>query len=224
VDADPVRVQAEKWEEGYRKCLNVVKKYRDENGAATGGDVHRWLMRWVDRNPLHQFCFLKDWISETSSEKWDERLAVQALFWIVQDCRNAFLQSGCTNCAADGGVPIARVWVRIPKADAAKSKCQILAIDTHPPYRRPIRSNNWLSPLGCVNVGQVIWRRAEDAQATLNGLGLRLGNPAVFSMPHTATALEAELEEGKVIIPSDSVSKLQIIDCGRLGFRVVGIR
>lgn len=223
-EADPVRIHAEKWEEAYRKCLNVVKKYREENGAATGGDVHRWLIRWIDRNPLHQFCFLKDWILETAPENWDEKLSVQALFWIVQDCRNSFLLSGCGDCPSGGGVPIARVWVRSSKAGGAKSKVQILAVDAHPPYRRLIRQDYWLAPMGSVNVGRVIWRRAEDAQGTLNGLGLKLGNSTVFAIPGTVKALQTELEDGRLIIPSDTVSKLQIFDGGALGFRVVGIR
>jgi len=88
-DADPLRLQAEKWEEGYRGCLEVLKRYREEHDNAKGAEIQHWLLRWLERYPLRQFGFVKDWVSHKPADEWDQRQAVQALFWIVQDRRNA---------------------------------------------------------------------------------------------------------------------------------------
>src|SRR5262249_9140956 len=220
--SDPSRVEAANWAEQYGKCLDVVRRYRKEVGGSAGADVQRWLTRWLDKNPLHYFCFLKDWLCGKSAEAWTENLAVEALFWIVQDCRNAFLHCGCFECQEDLGVPIARVWVKLAAGTGGKSKCQVLTIDTQPPYRRAIHGSCWPAPLGQVNLGQVIWRRADDGAATLGRLGVRLGAPLEFKLPDTAEALEHALDGG-LLVPSDRVNQLLIFDSGSLGFRIVGI-
>jgi hypothetical protein len=223
-DHDPLQAEVAKWENGYSQCLDVVTRYQNECGKAKGADIQRWLMQWLGRNPPRQFGFLKDWIAEADTEKWVEKLAVQALFWIVQDCRNTFLQSGCSGCESAAGVPIARLWVRLPAAGATKSKCRVLAIDTQRPYRRPILGACWPAPLGQVNAGQVIWRQAEDARAILNGLGIRSSTTPEFTMPQTADDLYKELNLGKLMVATDSTSKLQTFKWGNLGDRVVAIK
>jgi hypothetical protein len=222
-DGDPLRLQAEKWEEGYRACLHVLKRYREESDKARGAEIRHWLSRWLERHPLRQFGFVHDWVSHKPADEWDEKDAVQALFWIVQDCRNAYLNSGCPQAQDADGVPIARLWVRLPEPGATKAKCRVIAIDTQPPFRRYMRSHAWPSPLPSLNVARVIWRRIEEAQSMLVGLGMRTREPDGFQLPHTVEALEKELEAGKVMLAVDSVAKLRYLDAGSLGFRVIGV-
>src|SRR5262249_17019518 len=146
--SDPSRVEAANWAEQYGKWLDVVRRDRKEVGGSAGADVQRWLTRWLDKNPLHYFCFLKHWLCGKSAEAWTEKLAVEALFWIVQDCRNAFLHCGCFECQEDLGVPIARVWVKLAAGTGGKSQCQGLTIDTQPPYRRARPGFRAPAPLG----------------------------------------------------------------------------
>src|SRR5262249_52140373 len=98
----------------------------------------------------------------------------------------------------------------------------VLTIDTQPPYRRAIYGSCWPAPLGQVNLGQVIWRRADDGAATLGRLGVRLGAPLEVKLPDTSEALEHALDRG-VLVPSDRVDQWVMCDSGRWGFRIVGI-
>ena len=222
-DSDPFRTQAEHWEEGYRTCLDVVRRFREESEKAKGGDIQQWLLRWIQRNPLRQFNFVSDWIRRVPAQDWNERLAVLALFWMVQDCRNAHLAPGCPRSQTAAGVPIARLLVQMPKPGATQAKCRVIAIDEQPPYRRYIHSDAWPAPMGHINAGRVIWQRVEEAVGILHRLGMRTDADG-FTLPPTTKALETELDEGKVMISSGSVGKLQVLDCGNLGDRVVGVR
>jgi len=222
-DGDPLRLQAEKWEEGYRACLHVLKCYRDESDNAKGAEVHHWLSRWLERHPLRHFGFVKDWVSHKPAGDWDEPQAVQALFWIVQDCRNSYINSSCSHHQGADGVPIARLWLRLPSTSSTKTKCQVIAIDTQPPHRRFMRSDSQPAPLQSVNLARVIWRRVEEAQSMLVGLGMETRDPDLFELPQSVKALEAKLEAGKVIVAIDSVAKLQFVDAGSLGYRVIGV-
>jgi hypothetical protein len=200
-----------------------VKRYRSESDKARGAEIQHWLLRWIERNPLRQLGFVKDWICEKRAEEWDERLAAHALFWIVQDCRNAYLYSGCPQGQTTDGVPIARLWARMPKPGTTKAKCRVIAIDSQPPFRRYVQSDTWPAPMGRVNAARVIWRRVEEAQNILVSLGVETGDVDRFELPHTVRALEGELEKGKLMIALDSVAKLQYFDAGQLGYRVIGV-
>jgi hypothetical protein len=221
--ADSGEALAKKWEEGYRQCLEVVRRYREHCGEAKGGNVKKWLLREIDRRPLRQFAFVSDWINGIPDEEWDERHAVRALFWMVQDCRNAYLQSGCPQAQPESGVPIARLWVHMPSAGATKAKCRVIAIDAQPPYRRYMQGDAWPAPMGYINAGRVIWRRLNEAQGMLISMGIRPGEATRFAMPHSAGALEEELHKGKTMISLESVGRLQFLDCGDLGYRVIGV-
>lgn len=222
-DADPLGSQAEKWEKGYCACLTAVKRYLREADNAKGGEIRHWLLRWIEHNPLRQLGFVKDWIHAKPAEEWDEKLAVEALFWIVQDCRNAYLYSACTQAQPADGVPIARLWVEMPRPGATKAKCRVIAIDAQPPFRRYMHSDMWPAPIGQVNVARLIWRRVEEAQSILVGLGMETRDPARFELPHTVKGLEDELEAGKMMIAMDSKAKLQYFEAGHLGYRVIGV-
>jgi hypothetical protein len=110
----------------------------------------------------------------------------------------------------------------MPKPGAAKAKCRVIAIDSQPPFRRYMQSDAWPAPMGRVNAARVIWRRVEEAQSILVGLGLQTRDPDRFELPLTVRELEAELEAGKLMIALDSIAKLRYLDAGHLGYRVIG--
>src|SRR5207248_2552434 len=128
--------------------------------------ARRWLLNWIDRYPLSQFCSLRDEICNL--DLGNERRLVKILFELVQDCRNVYLNCGCTGCDADEGVPLARVFLELMEGGG----CHVLAIDPYPPYRRPIQPDCWPAPLGKVNVGRFIWHRWEEMCTALVDLGL----------------------------------------------------
>ena len=99
----------------------------------------------------------------------------------------------------------------------------MIAIDTQPPYRRYMQRDIWPAPIQSVNLARVIWRRVDEAQSMLLGLGLKTRDPDLIELPHSVGALEAELEAGKVIVGADSVAKLQFVHAGSLGYRVIGV-
>jgi hypothetical protein len=217
-EADTAASEAKKWADEYEKCSDVVARYTAEVGAGAGGDIQAWLKRWIERFPPRQFCFLRSWIAETPAATWNEKLAVVALFWIVQDCRNAFLSRACSECEEDAGIPLARLWVQ----STPKARCRVLAIDSKPPFRRNLQIDHWPAPPGRLNLGQAIWRRPDDAGALLSRLGLRVKDLEDFELPETADKLSSMLAGG-VIVPNDAACKLRILDAAPFGPRVVSI-
>jgi hypothetical protein len=196
--SDPVEAAAKRWHEAYDKCLEVVRCFKGQfmlskvQSKEANKEAKNWLLRWIDEHPLHQFCFVRDWICTLDLS--NEAEAVKVLFWLVQDCRNAFLTCKCHDCQEHPGVPLARVWLQA-KDDQGTRCCNVVGIDAYPPYRRPISPECWPAPLGQVNLGQVIWHRWEEARAKLAELGVRVGKRKQY---HELATLIAALESGEV--------------------------
>jgi hypothetical protein len=223
-EADAAALEADRWLEGYGKCLDVVSRFTDLGPKANAAEIQDWLKRWIEKNPPHQFGFLTNWISEQPAKDWNQKLAMQVLFWIVQDCRNAYLQSGCSTCGEAAGVPIGRAWVRMVDGVGGKSTCRVLAVDTQPPFRRPIRGASWPAPLGHVNAGPAVWRRLNDAAATLRWLGMNVKGADTFD-PTTIEGPQALTDalSRSLMVPWDSTIKLLLFTGGNFGPRCIGI-
>lgn len=195
-DRDPVCAAADRWEDGYDRCLEILTAYNQKftSGPFEGvrlDAVRKWLRRWVDGHPLHQFCFVRDEIGGLDERKpVTEGDIARLLFLLVQDCRNAYLTCSCHACEDSPGVPLARVWLH---TEEQGRRCKVVAIDPYPPYRRPLRTECWPAPLGWVNVGQVIWHRWEGACARLADLGVSVVGVVDFAIPATVAALKAAL-------------------------------
>jgi len=225
---DPVTAAATRWKEAYDSTLNVLRRFRDTFGTLAGAapeDVRRWLVSWIDANPLSQFCFLRDRICAVQAESLTREATVaRYLFMLVQDARNGFLGCDCFECGRDRGVLLARVYMR-EEEDAphrrGSPRCHVERIDPYPPFRRPLQSECWPAPLGSVNAGQVIWHRAEEACTRLADLGVRAAGTADFVVPPTLAELEAALDCDPLVRCGES-RVVQIHDAGPLGRRVVG--
>jgi hypothetical protein len=201
---DPVRAAAERWHGDYEACLQVVTDFQrvfpslgalsEDARQKVGEDIKRWLLRRLGEAPLRQFCFVHDWIcTMTAEELTDEAKLGQVLFWLVQDCHNAFLTCACYACQDSPGVPLARVWLQATPDSDGKQVCTVLGIDAYPPYRRPLSPECWPAPLGSVNAGQVIWHDLEEARTKLADLGVDVVRQEVFNFPGTVAELEDAL-------------------------------
>ncbi len=211
IGSDPLRAEAEDWHAKYSECLDVVDDFLNflnqfTSLAEHAEDIRRWLVRWIDNHPSHQFCFVRDWVCDMEPEELaDEASLVKVLFWLVQDRRNTFLNCSCHSCQERSGVPLAQVWLQA-KNDKDKGCCHVLGIDAYPPYRRPIRSDCWPAALGQVNLGRLIWHRSEEACVTLADLGVQVDGEVKFEFPATLAELKTELDCSLFVPCGDSVS------------------
>lgn len=214
-DTDPVKAVAEHWKAEYDKCHEVVDRFtRQGLQGGSSDDLRRWLLRWLDDHPLRQFCFVRDWIWDQEIELTNER-ATNILFWIVQDCRNAFLQSSCHACRDDPGVPLARISLRSKVDTADKRTCDVLQIDSYPPYRRPLHPERWPAPLGEVNLGRAIWHKVDEARAILAGLGVTATDEQ-FTIPPSVSALAEQLSSGLLFVKGGSSCRMQVFNNERV--------
>jgi hypothetical protein len=238
---DPITAEAGRWLKGYRECLDVLKQFQDafpslfdpdrgkeaQKTHETGpppDEIRQWLLDWIDVHPLHQFGFIGDEICTVDDEQLlEQRNLTKFLFYLVQDCRNAYLSPGPHDCQRGSGVPLARIWLR-PATDArGRRRCKVLAIDPYPPYRRPLTRTDWPAPLGRVNLGQLIWHRWNEACSVLADLGVEVVEPKHFA-PQTLFALSNALQRDDMFVKCGDAVIVQITDddlgCGAP--RVVG--
>jgi hypothetical protein len=217
-DSDPVKTAATNWVEQYEQCMDVIEQFQ-KSGIQSGSnrdDVRRWLLSWIDKHPLNQFSFVRTWISDQSVDLNTEEIT-KILFWIVQDCRNSFLQCDCFACHDDNGVPLARVTLHLVTSAAGKSSCEIVQVDSYPPYRRPIHLTCWPAPEGQVNLGRAIWQQLEEARSILAGLGLLLSSEENFTIPSTVSDLANALSES-LLVKTGVSCKMQTLDGRVVGF------
>lgn len=178
---DDALVRAERaWKKRYDASLEVVREYvkhRDgfDDRSWTGERARDWLVGWIKRHPLNQFCALHDWLCDLRPENLaslgDEAIVATVLLWLVQDYRHAFLNCECYECAGQPGVPLARIWLEPTDVDR-EQRCRVIAIDPYPPYRRPLSPACWPAAPGRVNLGGLIWHRPEEACTRLGDLGV----------------------------------------------------
>jgi hypothetical protein len=161
------------WQARYEACLEIVSSF-GESLAGVGSEVAAKLNKFVRAHPPHDFCFVGECIRRLSEQpEVAEDEVARVLFWLMLDCRNAFLRCNCHGCAEDTAVPLARIWLW-SKMEGSKRVCRVLRIESRPPYRRMIRSDCWPAPRGEVNVARAIWLGEDEARCVLAELGLRV--------------------------------------------------
>ncbi|MBS1789192.1 MAG: hypothetical protein JST85_15815 [Acidobacteria bacterium] len=193
---DPMTATAANWRKAYDKCSEVLGKFTAQFpklSVADGQQVKNWLLCWIKDHPLHQFCFLRDQIDEMEDVSFkDAKTVTGLLFWIIQDCRNAFLSGACFGCEENQGVPLARIYLEI-NDQPNKPPCNVVAIDSYPPHRRPLRQEGWPAPLGKVNLSRFIWHCWEEVCRELDDLGVHISGTTQFVIPSTLEDLEEAL-------------------------------
>ena len=218
---DPVKAAAERWLDGYHQCSEVLRQFRETFTSYSdyGEEIRRWLRSWIDKHPLSSFCFLADELATMSVQALaDERVLVEILFYLVQDCRNSYLTCACFACGVGTGVPLARVWLQ-PSPDGT-GRCSVFQVDAYPPYRRPLHQQCWPAPPGTVNGARVIWHRWEEACVTLAEHGVALNRYEEFTLPRTLGALADVLTRSPFLTCGERATP-QVVS-GPLGDRVIG--
>jgi predicted flap endonuclease-1-like 5' DNA nuclease len=178
------------WEQDYfTECRKVVDSFEaafprpspDEDKtysqqlAEQLNRVKEWLIDWLDAHPLHEFCFVRDAIGQLSvagsNEVEDiEQDITRLLFWIVQDCRNEYLQQRPMPIVEHAGVPVARVWLH--RENVSGASCKVIHVEDFPYPRREWSRNDWPAPMGMVNLGRHVWQRAKQVCGIISDLGL----------------------------------------------------
>lgn len=239
-DGDPLQKAVELWRTRYDACAEDVRTLWTElqgferqgygqQGQQAVEDKRRHLVRWLDKHPLHHFCFVRDLICSQPPE-WVSTNLVALLYLIVQDCRNALLECQCQSCECDSGVRLARVYLerhttRVIRneqeqyrvnpyqghnASHEQSRCHVIGINAYPPHRRPLGKDCLPAPLDKVNLAGLLWHRKEEAATTLREMGFTV----------TETPLEfpkdfAELDKALVSEPFvayDAQVEMQVLD------------
>ena len=98
---------AEQWEQGYDRCLEIATRYRARFTADGGYDDERRgnIAKYLRGYPVHQFGFVRDRIRDLPrrTETTDEAYIARLIFFLVQDCRNAYLACSCPRLRRHAG-------------------------------------------------------------------------------------------------------------------------
>lgn len=197
---DPVAACAESWHSAYKNCMKVLEEFcdnflpvpQDTSNNDWENRVRRHLLNYLDQHPLHQFCFVRDWICSEGFASEDK--LVEVFFWLVQDCRNAFLQCQCHACQDSDGIPLARVSLKPEPGSDGRTSCSVNCIDSYPPFQRPLQEDCWPAPLGHVNLGQFIWHREPEVCVKLKDLGIPVNRVEPFPLPSRLSKLKELLD------------------------------
>lgn len=191
--SDPIRAEAERWQEGYERCFEVLDACR---GAFPGQELpeapalRAWLLRWIAAHPLQRFCFVRDRVCELDDGSLVEQI-LDILFWLVLDCRTGALARRCPGCGEHPGVPLARVCLA-PPVDP-EGVCRVVSVDPYPPHRRPLAPFTRPAPPGCVNVEQVLWYRPVEAATVLAAQGVGVWGTRPFELPPQLSELRQKM-------------------------------
>src|SRR6266481_1808687 len=147
---------------------------------------------------LHSFCFVEDWLCKLSRQdggppaNWREEIVP----YIIQDFRNHYLVCSCVSCLGnpyDGdGVPLSRVWIWDRK-DANCKMCEVVYIESRPPYRRPLSRACRPTEPGCLDISCYIWRDKDEVLEELRRMGYDNITPRKTGMNDLAILEEKEI-------------------------------
>ena len=183
------------WKAGFDAWQKDISAFLDNfpkpDATYLSDGVAKMLTDRVAAGARH-FPFLADWVKETKPLKYP---LLSTLFWLVIDERASLLAKlscGCPSCDDIPGVPLARVWLQV-QLSAMRPSCQILAVSTGTPYRRPIHPDDrWPAPPDSVNLGRLIGARSLTATSGDNILSAltALGLVAAAEVPFSLTTLD----------------------------------
>lgn len=185
---DPSDHAVDAWCRGYRRCLDVLRRFEEEHGSASDDydGLRRWLLAWIDRHPPVVFCDLRDLVCAFSREELADRY-LEVLGKLVIECRVAYARGDCHSCECDRGVPLARVHLGQVSPD---SPCRVRFIDTHPPFRRPLERTTLPAPIGSTNVAALVGARWREACRTLAVRGIEATRQRLDDIDDARSLLE----------------------------------
>lgn len=217
-DDDPGSVAAREWCTGYEGCHQVVRDFPEQAGWKAQRD---WLVAWIDRHPPALAGDLRVRVSAWTDAYQVAGEQAEILLRLVLDCRWAYTRRPCHTCQRAAGVRLARVRLGAPREGAP---VQVLAVDNHPPHRRPLAPAAAPAPFGSLNVGHLIGERWDEASRQLTRLGLRPRKKSV-TVTGSASELLTWLGGRCPVVAADGDVAVQVAQLGdgEAGERVVGL-
>ena len=225
---DPSRDALQAWVKNHADALRTVMATLDRISTLDDSLTRlQRLLQWLEQNPLHSFCFVREWLCElrrNEEQRYQLRRQAQAppapqaqeppplpenwfgdaRFWIVQDWRNHYLQCDCFRCGPDTGVRLARVWLWRRPDGRGRERCVVIYINPYPPFRRPLTPDCWPAAAGYITLAPYIWQRPEDAGVSLRKLGIA---QISYQMLDPAT-LGDRLADETLYVPHDDTGAL----------------
>jgi hypothetical protein len=200
------------------QCAEVVRRFREFSGGriTDSARTREWLCGWIEKHPIKHLCFVADWICHPDTDLSKEVNVVQALSWLVLDCRGDLSLCDSSPCESDAGVPLARIWLRC-EVVKGRPQVQVQLVDAYPPFRRVLALDS-----RSVSPARLFWLRPEDARAELARAGVLRVDEKPYQAPAKLADLEKSLAAGLPAALAD-VRTLFIWDGGRLGQRVVDV-
>ena len=214
----PAGAPAEDGAKQQEQCAEVVRRFREFSGGriTDSARTREWLCRWIEKHPVKHLCFVEDWICHPDTDLSKEVNVVQALSWLVLDCRGDLALCDSSPCESDAGVPLARVWLRC-EVVKGRPQVQVQLVDAYPPFRRVLALDS-----RSASPARLFWLRPEDARAELARAGVLRVDEKPYQAPAKLADLEKSLAAGLPATLAD-VRTLFIWDGGRLGQRVVDL-
>jgi len=172
---DPVDQWAQSWLTGYQHALaELLGEIPTVNAANPFATVQN-LIDFLQKHPLHTFCFVREWLCDLQKMKelpngWYEGV----VFWIVQDWRNDRFDAACRGCGPDTGIRLARVWLRKQLDSHGNETVSTVYVNAYAPFRRALASDTWPTPPDSINLAPFIWRKREEACWPLRRLGVEI--------------------------------------------------
>lgn len=168
--------EGETWGYEFRaKLSQLIESLIGLYNADWRGTAER-LERWLKANPLHSFCFVREWLcdilrrTDAPPQGWYEQMA----FWIIQDWRNQHIRCDCNQCGPDAGVPLARVWLWRQTDANRRQRCKVVNVNYYPPFRRPLQQDCWPAPPDQINLARYIWQPMDGVASELYKLNIEL--------------------------------------------------
>lgn len=191
------------WEETYRKGLKeLFGNIKDEFSPADQRAMLESLSYWIRHNPLHSFCFIREWLCDLqrSNTPLDQKTYSQLIFWLIQDWRNNYFRCDCYGCGPDAGVPLARVWLWRQRLDGGKFTCKVIFINSYPPFRRAMENECWPAQPGSVSLARFIWQPVDYVFTELRNLGFEEITTERFAF-NTVMKLKEQLGNDQLFVP-----------------------
>ncbi len=223
-DRDPLAEIADQWTLDYAQALTVLHEFTTtfSEYEGRGEQIKCWLLDWLARHPLHQFCFLKAELESRDPSAFEDELRlVETLFWIVQDYRNAFLSHPYRNYPAGRAVPLARVW--LGREAGSRDDWRLIYVDNKPPYRRAFNPDSWPAPLGYINLAQLIWHRYDESCRFLRDKQVPFEDVVWTEFPATLQDLKLLLDCDPIVACGEAIG-LQVLRLPEVAGDILGNR
>jgi hypothetical protein len=192
-------------------------------------DLQDRLSSWIatSNRPPYQLGFLADRIAGLTTGSTEGDVA-KLVFALLQDGRARLLTCTCPAVPADTSVLLARFWLQAKQDTQGRLSCQVIAIDSQPPNRHPLRLKScWPAPAKEVNLGRWLWAPLDDPTFNLTATLAEwdLTAPAPTEVAYTVGdggTFNAVIDAPLIVARKTTFTGVKYLDMGApLGKRIV---